>query len=251
VSGTHINPFELCKIHDLGDVPLPNLLQPDLSSADIQKFYTRVYEATCTPISIGGDHSITLPILRAFKSVHPKEQIAVIHFDSHADAWPGAMGTQAHAGVCFKTAVEESIISPKHSFQIGFRGPTVFLNQESFSYEAGYNVLTSEEFFSLGVEGTIAKIRKSIGNHKIYISVDLDVLDPAYAPGVADPEIGGLTPMQLIKVIQGCRGFNVMGADIVCFCPRKDPTEITALAASEILLELTGITAESLHSLKK
>lgn len=246
--GTRINPFELCKIHDLGDVPLPNILHPEKSAADIQNFYKKVYGAKCIPISIGGDHSITLPILRAFKSINPHEQIAMIHFDSHTDSYLDMGGTFEHAGACFRLAVDESIINPKHSLQLGIRGPVASLSQDDFSYQAGYRVISTEEFFSLGVEATIKEIRKIVGNLRAYISVDLDVLDPAYAPGVADPEIGGWSPIQLIKVIQGCRGLNIMGSDIVCFCPRRDPAEITALAASEVFLELAGITAESLHS---
>jgi guanidinopropionase len=243
-----INPFELCRICDLGDVEISNILDPTKAVIDIQKFYQIINQSGTVPVSIGGDHSITLPILRAIAGVKSRHMspVGVIHLDAHVDAYGPVAGIKEHCGSAFMIALEEGLIDPHRTIQIGIRGAMGDLSQDDWAHNAGYRIIEIDEFNDIGVDSVIAESRRTAGddNRPTYISWDLDVLDPVYAPAVADPETGGISINEAIKFIRGLRGINIIGADIVCFTPHLDTTRITALNASSILHELVTVIAD-------
>ena len=246
-----INAFDTLRVSDLGDVPLPNILNPDLAAADAEKFYRKVNERGIIPITVGGDHSITTPVLRAIagKNSRHKGPIGMIHFDAHADSWGPMAGTANHAGAAFFIGAEEGLIDPARTIQIGFHGPTAALEQDTWSREK-YTVVTMQDIFDRGVDWVASEVHRVIGTGPTYLSFDLDVLDIAYAPGVADPEVNGMTTRELFALLNKFRGLDIVGADIACFCPPLDnPGQITALTASELLLQyVTHIADYRLHA---
>jgi guanidinopropionase len=221
-------------------------LNPDLSAQDAEQFYRRVHESNIIPITVGGDHSVTTPILRAIagkKSSH-KSPIGMIHFDSHGDALPEGAGTKHHAGAAFRLGAEEGHNDPQRTVQIGFPGNPVALDQDNWSTEH-YTVITLADFLAKGIDQVASEVRRVIGTGPTYLSVDLDVLDLAYAPAVADPEVDGMTTREFFSLLNKLRGLNIVGADIVCFCPPLDnPGQITALTVSELLLQVVSHIAD-------
>jgi guanidinopropionase len=198
------------------------------------------------PITVGGDHSITTPILRAIAGAHSRHRgpIGMIHFDAHADSFPEAGGTKHHAGAAFLIGAEEGLIDPSRTVQIGFRGPMGSLQQDDWSREH-YTVITLYDLIERGVESVAAEVRQTVGTGPTYLSVDLDVLDIAYAPAVADPEVEGMTTREFFSLLYKLRGVNLVGADIACFCPPLDnPGQITALTVSELLLHMVTHVAD-------
>lgn len=232
------------RIRDLGDAPLDRALNPDLGAEDIQAFFARVFAAGITPVSVGGDHSITWPILRAARATSFPAPLAMVHFDSHTDAYPEAGGTR-NTAAGFRFGAEDGIIDPHRTVQIGIRGPMAALDQDNWAEQSGFRVIGTEEFVAKGVDHVIAEVRRVVGDAPAYLSFDLDALDPAYAPGVADPELDGLTLREVRKLLHGLRGINLMGADFVCYCPPLDnPAEITALTVSLLMQETVSLIAD-------
>jgi guanidinopropionase len=239
-----INPFELARVRDLGDAPIGRTLNPDMAAEDFQAYFEKVFAAGITPVSVGGDHSITWPILRAARKTRYPAPLGMIHFDSHTDAIPPFPATRHHAGG-FRMGAEEGVIDPKRTVQIGIRGPLGLLDMDDWAKANFARVITTEEFVNRGVNDVLADVRRVIGDGPAYLSFDLDAIDPAYAPGVADPELDGLTIREVVKLLHGFRGMHLMGADVVCYCPPLDnPAQITALTASLLLLELVTLMAE-------
>jgi guanidinopropionase len=239
-----INPFELMRVRDLGDVPLTRALNLDLAAADFEDFFAKIFAAGIIPISIGGDHSITWPILRAARQTRFSTPLAMIHFDSHTDAYPAAGGTR-NTAAGFRLGVEDGVIDAGRTVQIGIRGPLGALNQDEWAEQSGFRIITTEEFVTTGSEYVAQEVRRIIGNAPVYLSFDLDALDPAYAPGVADPELDGLTLREVRKLLHGLRGINLMGAEFVCYCPPLDnPSQITALTISLLMLEAVSLIAD-------
>jgi guanidinopropionase len=246
-----INPFALARISDLGDVPMPNLLHPDLAADDSEAFFKKVFQAQIVPVSVGGDHSITWPILRAARATRFAEPLGIIHFDSHSDAIPPMFGTRNHAGG-FRIGAEDGVIDPRRTIQIGIRGPMGEATMDDWARENFAAFITTESFLEQGPEAVIEKARATVGEQPTYLTFDLDVLDPSDAPGVADPEIDGIRIREILKVIRGLPALNLMGADIVCYCPPLDnPCGITALTASLLLLEFVTIIAENIHRTRR
>ena len=241
-----IDPFATCRVSDLGDVPLVSLLNPDMAAKEAEDFYRRVDQQGIIPITIGGDHSVTTPILRGIageRSRH-KGPIGMIYFDSHPDTLPAAFGTEHHAGVAFRIGVEEGLIDPARTLQIGFHGPMGDLAAEDWSRER-FTVIPLDDVFDRGVDWVAAEVRRVVGTGPTYLSFDLDVLDLASAPAVANPEVNGMTTRELFTLLNNLRGLNIVGADIVCFCPPLDtPGQITALTASEIMLQFVAHIAD-------
>jgi guanidinopropionase len=236
------DPFVTCKVSDLGDVPLPHLLNPDLSAKDAENFYKRLHERGIVPITIGGDHSVTTPILRAIAGKHSRHKgpIGMIHLDAHADTYPEAAGTRHHAGAAFRIGVEEGLIDPIRTLQIGFHGSMARPEQEAWSRER-FTVIALEDMLDRGVDWVASEIRRVVDGGPTYFSLDLDVLDLAYAPAVADPEVNGVTTRELFALLNKIHDIDIVGADIVCFCPPLDnPGQITALTASEIMLHFVA-----------
>ncbi len=238
-----INPFELVRVRDLGDAPMPRVLNPDMAAEDFQAFFCRVFEAGITPISVGGDHSVTWPILRAARQTRFPAPLGMIHFDSHTDAAPPGFGTRNHAAG-FRMGAEDGLIDPRRTVQIGIRGHMASLEMDDWATENFARVFTTDEVAEKGVDSILQETREVIGDGPTYLSFDLDAIDPAYAPAVADPEVNGLTVREVMKLLQGFRGLNLMGADIVCFVPPLDnPAQTTALTISSMLLEMVTLIA--------
>ncbi len=241
-----IDPFATYRISDLGDVPLPNQLNPDQSAKDAEDFYKRVHKLDIVPITVGGDHSITTPILRAIAGQQSRHKgpIGIIHLDAHSDCYPEMSGTRHHAGAAFRIGVEEGLMDPARTLQIGFHGSVASLAQDDWSREH-FTVIALQDMIDRGVDWVVSEIRRVVGSGPTYFSLDLDVLDLAAAPGVADPEVNGMTTRELFTLLHKLRGVNIVGADIVCFCPPLDsPGQITALTASEIMLHFVSHVAD-------
>lgn len=248
-----INAFDKLRISDLGDVPLPNILNPDLAAADALRFYKKVHEKGIIPITIGGDHSITTPVLRAIAGKNSKHKgpIGMIHFDAHADSWGPMAGTANHAGAAFYIGAEEGLIDPARTIQIGFHGPVADPDQDTWS-RSKYTVITMQDIIDRGIDWVASEVHRVIGTGPTYLSFDLDVLDIAYAPGVADPEVNGMTSRELFSLLNKFRGLDIVGADIACFCPPLDnPGQITALTCSELLLQYVTHIADYKTRVKK
>ncbi len=240
-----INPFDLARVRDLGDAPMPRVLNPDMAAEDFKNYFCKVFQAGITPVSIGGDHSITWPILRAARETTFNEPLGMIHFDSHTDCGPPGFGTRNHAAG-FQIGNEDGLIDPARTVQIGVRGHQASLAMDDYAKSNFARVFTTEDVANQGVASVLKEVREIIGDGPTYLSFDLDALDPAYAPAVADPEINGLTIREVTALLQGFRGLNLMGADIVCFVPPLDNAgEITALTISSMMLEMVALIAEN------
>lgn len=243
-----IDPFALARVSDLGDAPIINAINPDMAAEELQTYFERVFRAGIIPVSIGGDHSITWPILRAARKVSFSAPVGMIHFDSHTDAIPPTTATRNHAGG-FRIGAEDGVIDPKRTVQIGMRGAMAHLQMDDWAREHFAHVITTEEFVKRGGEEVLRDVRQVIGDGPTYLSFDLDAIDPAYAPAVADPEIDGLTIREVMQFLHGLRGLNLIGGDIVCFCPPLDnPGQITALTISAMMLEYVSLIADYRHS---
>ena len=240
-----VNPFELCNVGDMGDTPVNpvNLIN---SLEMIEEFYQPLAEAEVVPLSCGGDHLITLPIFRAIAKDRP---VGMVHFDAHTDTADEAYnGEKYHHGTPFRRAVEEGLLDPKRTIQIGIRGSMSDDDYYNFSYESGMRVVHIEEFFKLGVNKVIREARRTVGDGPTYISFDVDGLDPAYAPGTGTPEVGGYTTYDAQKMLRGLSGCNLIGGDVVEISPPLDPSGNTALVGATMMFEILCLLAESYKS---
>ncbi|MBA2428941.1 MAG: arginase family protein [Thermoleophilaceae bacterium] len=250
-----LNPWEACRVNDLGDVPLPYAMVNDPSIQDIEAYFKQIDAAGARPVSVGGDHSIPLPILRAIAGPNARvgQQVALVHFDAHTDTYdqlPTWLGAVDSAGHWASKILSEGLVDASHSLQIGMRGQG-WGNPDPLDYsrELGYQVIDKDEFDELGIDGTVAAIRQRVGDLPVYISFDLDVLDPSVAPGVSNLEYGeaGFTMKEALRTLQGMRGLNVIGADLVCLMPTKDnPNKITAWNGTTVLFEQICLIADYL-----
>lgn len=238
---TRVNPYELCRIADIGDVPLTSAFDLEGSHANITQFYCEVHDAGAIPLSAGGDHSISLPILRAIAADRP---VGMVHFDAHTDTSDEELGCRFTHGTPFRRAVEEGLLDPKRTVQIGIRGAQNSEEGWAFSLESGMRVIFIEEFSKLGVEEVIATARQVIGDGPTYISFDVDCLDPAFAPGTGTPEVGGLTTIEAQRLLRGLRGLNLIGGDVVEVSPPFDLSGNTALVGATMMYEILCILAE-------
>jgi len=239
---TSIAPFELCRIADIGDAWVPEPFELTSSHDAIQRTFEKIVAEGILPLAVGGDHSVTLPIFRALAKDHP---IGMIHIDAHCDTGDDYMGSKFHHGAPFSRAVEEGLLDPKRTVQIGIRGTVNDLDLWKFSHDSGMKVIYMDEFHRQGVDKTLDVARNIVGNGPTYISFDIDSLDPAFAPGTGTPEIGGLTTLEAQLLIRGCRGLNIVGADMVEVAPSFDPSGSTALVGANILFELLCVAADA------
>ena len=240
-----VNPFELCKVGDVGDT-LVNPVNLINSLELIEEFYRPLAEAGVVPLSCGGDHLITLPIFRAIAKDRP---VGMVHFDAHTDTADEAYnGEKYHHGTPFRRAVEEGLLDPKRTIQIGIRGSMSDGDYYNFSYESGMRVVHIEEFFKLGVNKVIREAQRIVGDGPTYISFDVDGLDPAYAPGTGTPEVGGYTTYDAQKMLRGLSGCNLVGGDVVEVSPPLDPSGNTALVGATMMFEILCLLAESYKS---
>lgn len=239
---TGISPHDLCRVADVGDVWVPSPFELVGSHKAIQEAFDELNRHQVTPLAVGGDHSISLPILRAIASKTP---VGMIHIDAHCDTGDDYMGSRFHHGAPFSRAVEEGLLDPKRTVQIGIRGTVNDLDLWRFSHESGMRVIYMEEFRELGLASTISEARKVVGDGPVYISFDIDSLDPAFAPGTGTPEIGGLTTYEAQMLIRGCRGLHLVGADLVEVSPPFDAAGNTSLAAANLLFELLCVLSDA------
>jgi agmatinase len=194
------------------------------------------------PISLGGDHSITLPLLRAHAAQFGP--LAVIHFDSHPDTWNTEFGDHPYShGTPFRRALEEQLIDKEAYLQVGIRGPVSDSFDLDEARELGAQILTINEAFDLGIPAVIEKIHEVIGKRSVYVSLDIDSVDPAFAPGTGTPEVGGFTSYQMLQLVRGLRGLNLVGFDLVEVSPPYDPSDITAILAANLVFEFLSIKA--------
>ncbi|MGA8707158.1 MAG: agmatinase [Steroidobacteraceae bacterium] len=239
--GLGVNPYELCRIADLGDVRLTHRYDLEKQNQDIETFFRQVHAAGILPISAGGDHSITYPIFRAIAADEP---IGMVHIDAHCDTWGEFYGSKFTHGAPFRLAVEAGVLDPRRTIQIGIRGGQNFMDGIEFSLSHGMRVIFIEEFSELGVERVIEEARRVVGDGSTYISFDVDGLDPVYAPGTGTPEIGGITTLEAQRLLRGLRGLNLIGGDVVEVAPAYDQTGNTALVAATMMFEILCLVAD-------
>jgi agmatinase len=221
---------------DIGDVPFRSRFSLDSCIEDIEAFYTRIHAAGVRPISVGGDHSITYPILKALGHERP---VGLVHIDAHCDTMGEIEQTKFHHGGPFRQAVLAGVLDPERTIQIGIRGGAEIF--WGFSYESGMTVLHIEDVDRLGVDGVVEKARAVVGDGPTYISFDVDGLDPAYAPGTGTPEAGGLAPREAQAILHGLKGIDIIGGDVVEIAPQYDPTSNTAMVGAQMLFEIFSL----------
>jgi guanidinopropionase len=244
---TGIDPYALARIADVGDVPFSTILDIAKSNDDITAFFARMVAAGVIPLAAGGDHSISFPILRAIGAERP---VGLIHIDAHTDTWDAFHGSKFHHGGPFRLAVEAGVIDPKRTIQIGIRGAQNFTDGWDYSNETGMRVIFMHEADEIGPDAIVAEARRVVGDGPVYLSFDIDALDPAHAPGTGTPEIGGFTPREAQRIIRGLRGLNFVGADLVEVSPPFDHAQVTALAGATLMYEILCLLAEKAASKK-
>ncbi|HEY0122997.1 MAG TPA: agmatinase [Rhizobium sp.] len=227
--------FDL-RVADIGDVPFQSRYRLELSHDDIEKRVNQIVDAGVIPLSVGGDHSITHPIMKA---VGKKTPVGMIHIDAHCDTSGAFDQTKFHHGGPFRNAVLDGVLDPTRTIQIGIRGSAEYLWE--FSYESGMTVVHAEEVTGLGIPAIIEKARKIVGDGPTYLSFDIDSLDPSFAPGTGTPEVGGLTTREVLELIRGLKGVNLVGGDVVEVAPQYDATTNTAHAGAQVLFEILSL----------
>ncbi|WP_293447847.1 agmatinase [Planktotalea sp.] len=202
---TKVNPYENARIADVGDIDFNSVFDIEKTHAEISSFIKQMTDANVMPLSVGGDHSISLPILR---SVAKNGPVALIHIDAHTDIWDQFQGSKFNHGSPFRRATEEGLIDPTKTIQIGIRGAQNLPEGWEYSENHGMRVMFIEEVQNVGIEAVVQEARLFVGDMPVYLTFDIDSLDPVYAPGTGTPEIGGLTTPEALALIRGLRGLN-------------------------------------------
>ncbi|HEY2928128.1 agmatinase [Piscinibacter sp.] len=229
-------PFDALQVADLGDVPI-NTYSIAKSLPLISAFYDEVLAHRCKPLTLGGDHTIALPILRSIARKHGP--VALVHVDAHADINDEMFGEPVAHGTPFRRAVEEGLLACDKVWQIGLRGTGYAADDFDWPRSQGFTVVPAHEVWYQSLAPLMASVRERVGaKHPVYITFDIDGIDPSYAGGTGTPEIGGLTVPQALEIIRGCRGLNVVGGDLVEVAPPYDPSGNTALLGANLLYEM-------------
>ena len=229
-------PFRSLRVVDYGDVDIaPAYIDENIER--IRAAFAPIFAAGVTPIALGGDHTITLPILRACAAVHGP--VSLVHFDAHPDYWPPPEGRPYHHGTVFRIAHQEGLISLDASVQIGIRG-TISMSIVEECRAAGFHLLTADEFAAQGVATTIEQVRQRVRG-PVYVSLDIDATDPAHAPGTGTPEVAGLSSREMVHLVRGLRGLPIVGFDIVEVAPPYDHAELTSLLAANLVYEFLEV----------
>jgi agmatinase len=237
---TRSTPCTAHRIADVGDVPFRSVYRIEEALDDISAYYRGIAAAGVTPVTAGGDHSITFPILQGLA---PKEKVCLVHFDSHCDTAPPIHGCGYTHGSPMKNAVEAGLVDAEHSLQIGIRGSSEPLWE--FSSASGMRVIHIEEFYEMGWKGAVKEIHDLVGDSPVYLSFDIDCLDPAFAPGTGTPVAGGMSTVEALQMVRGMQGLDVIGGDLVEVSPPYDHAGITALAGATLLFEILCRAAEA------
>ncbi|WP_163507608.1 agmatinase [Fodinicola acaciae] len=232
------SPFDVQQVADIGDI-VANPFSITDAIGEIERGVRDILASSAVPMLLGGDHTIALPSLRALHASHGP--IAVLHFDAHLDTWDTYFDAPYTHGTPFRRASEEGLLDPEGCLHTGIRGPLYGESDLADDRTLGFQVLSTVEAADLGVAASIEKIRTRLGNRPVYVSVDIDVLDPAFAPGTGTPESGGLLSRELLAMLRGLAGVNVVGADIVEVAPAYDHAEITGIAAAHVCYELLSV----------
>jgi guanidinopropionase len=237
---TKVSPFALCRVADIGDVPIESAFNLETIIKEIQDFYVKLSAANVVPVTVGGDHSISFPILQALGT---KQPLGLIHVDAHLDTAEMISGSSLHHGSPFFNVVKSGVLDPKRTVHIGIRDP--YSELEPFALESGMTVIDINRFHDLGIAEVIRLTRDIVGDGPVYITFDIDGLDPAFAPGTGTPVVGGLTSYEAKRLLQGLRGLDVIGGDVVEVSPPFDSAGITALAGAQMLFEIVCLAAEA------
>lgn len=235
---TRAAPFDSLQVADIGDVPI-NTFDLKKSVDIIHRFYADVLSHGTVPLTLGGDHTLTLPVLRA---IHERfGPVGLIHVDAHADINDEMFGERIAHGTPFRRAVEEGLIDGARTVQIGLRGTGYTAEDFDWSRQQGFRVVPIEDCWHRSLAPLMEEVREQIGDGPVYISFDIDSLDPAFAPGTGTVEIAGLTAPQAVEIIRGARGLDIVGADLVEVSPPYDPAGNTAVLAANLLFEMLCI----------
>lgn len=240
-------PFVEQQVADAGDIAC-NPYNIEEAVLEIQEAAKGLLGEVGSIISLGGDHTIALPLLRAVNSYHGP--VALVHFDAHLDTWDTYYGAPYTHGTPFRRAAEEKLFLDHASMHIGIRGPLYSRDDLKNDEELGFKVVHCDEFQQYGVEHVIKRIRDRVGNNPMYLSIDIDVLDPSHAPGTGTPEIAGMSSRELVGVLRGLAGLNIISADVVEVSPAYDHAELTSLAAATTVFEITNLLAYSKNKSK-
>ncbi|MGE0238675.1 MAG: agmatinase [Parvibaculaceae bacterium] len=238
---TGLSPFDRARCGDCGDAPV-NPLDLMASLAGIEAFFTRIHRARARPLTAGGDHLVTLPILRALAAKGP---VGLIHFDAHSDTYDSFFGNRYNHGTPFRRAIEEGLLDPRRMIQIGIRGAISDAGNYDYARDQGVRIVFIEEFAERGVKAVMAEARQLVGDRPTYVSFDIDALDPSIAPGTGTPEIGGITTREAQALVRLLDGVDIIGADLVEVSPPLDPTGATALAGATMMFELLCVMASA------
>ncbi len=233
-----VTPLAELPVADVGDVPFRTRFSLEQSHADIEQFYGRVRDAGVRPLSAGGDHSMTAPILKAMGAGRP---VGMVHIDAHCDTSGVYEGSRFHHGGPFRQAVLDGVLDPERVIQIGIRGGGEYLWE--FSFDSGMTVIHAEEVDAMGVEAVVARARAVVGDQPFYLSFDVDGIDPAFTPGTGTPEVGGLTPREAQRIVRGLAGLPIIGGDVVEVAPQYDATTVTAQVGAQMLFEILSLMA--------
>ena len=246
---TGVNPFSLVNCADLGDVG-PNPIDLQDSMDRISAFYADITSRGIVPITGGGDHLVSLPVLRGLNAGAPaRGPLAMIHFDAHTDLFDSYFGGFKYThGTPFRRAIEEGLLDPKKVVQIGIRGTAYNTDDVEWGEAQGVRIIRVEELFDRGISEVMAEARQIVGTHPTYCSFDIDFIDPSYAPGTGTPEIGGPTSFQAQAIIRELAGVNLVGADLVEVSPPFDPEGNTAWLGVSIMFELMCVLAQAISA---
>lgn len=228
-------PFDSLNVADIGDVAINTFNLLDAVQI-IESEYDKIVENDVKPLTLGGDHTITLPILRALSKKYGK--IGLIHVDAHADVNDSMFGEKIAHGTTFRRAQEEGLLDSERVVQIGLRAQGYSADDFNWSRNQGFRVVQAEECWHKSLAPLMTEVRKKMGDGPVYISFDIDGIDPAWAPGTGTPEVGGLTTIQGLEIIRGCTGLNIIGGDLVEVSPPYDTTGNTALLGANLLYEM-------------
>ena len=224
---------------DVGDCPI-HRYSLDESMRDIETYFNAVKDAGVRPLSVGGDHSITYPIMKALGRDEP---VGMVHIDAHCDTGGEYDDCKFHHGGPFRMAVLDGVLDPERSVQIGIRGSSEVIWE--FSYASGMTVIHIEDVMRDGIDAVIAQTLEVVGSGPVYVTVDVDGFDPAFAPGTGTPEVGGLSPREGLKLLRGLSGIQVIGGDVVEVAPQYDPTTVTAQLAAQMMFEILCLMAQT------
>jgi agmatinase len=236
-----IAPFRSIQVVDAGDVPVnPFVIEEAIDQ--IHRHAVEVLRNRSRLVTIGGDHTVALPLLRAMHGLHGP--LALVHFDAHLDTWNTYFGTPLTHGTVFRRAFEEGLLAQERSIHVGIRGPLYDELDLADDAGFGFQIVRAGDLDRLGLEEVGARIRARVGDTPVYLSVDIDVLDPAFAPGTGTPEMGGVTSRELLHLLRSLDGLTLVGGDVVEVSPAYDHAEITALAAATVVFDIVTLMAK-------